>query len=148
MNENYTFDNNAKDFRLYDESDNIVDKLAQIAYFIDTSLDLGYYRESSTTGLHLDEIEDLLVDLQDFLVVYEKVHDAKEAIEDYTDEEDIYGRGEMLYAIPKIAGIESMLEDIAEDLLFSVNRWFIHMCPPGTKYETRDGIKAFWTVYE
>lgn len=149
MIENYTFNDSVKDFKVYDEKDSDIDKIIQTAYFIETALDYDYYRESSTSGMFLSEIEDLLIDLQALIEVYEKVQAADEAITLYLNlNEDNYIRGDLAFAKPKIESIESMVDDIADRLVSNIDRYFVHLCPLGTKWMTKDGIKAFWTVYQ
>lgn len=147
MNENYILTHEVQDFKLYEESDSVIDKAEQIKYFLETCFTNDYFRESSVAGLNLDEIEDILVDCEEIIKVWEKVKAADEMIDTYLHEtEDRYLRGDLAFAIPKSQSILRMVEDVAEFIVERAETLFPYINPMGAVFATRNGIKSFWTA--
>lgn len=147
MNENYTFTKDVQEWEIFQSKDYVVEKLYKVQRFIEDALWQEKYREDSTSGMHLDEIEDLEHDLERFIDVYDAVTDASLELEDYTVEyaDDHIGR-ELMSGKYKMDGVETILEGIASKLMDQVQRHFIYLCPPGTEYEERNGLWAFWPI--
>jgi len=147
MKDNYMLTKDAKDVKLYEDSDFVMDKVQQVEYFLNNCFNLDYFRESSTSGLPLDEIEDILVDCEEIVKVWDKVKAADEMLDTYLHEtEDRYLRGDLAYALPKTKSVLWMVEDVAEFIIERAENLFPYINPLGASFETRNGVKAFWSA--
>ena len=149
MRENYTFDRNVKDFCIYNESDMDIEKIQKVQYFLEVCFTHDYFREDSTTGLPLDEIEDILVDAEEVVKLYDAVKAADSKVRLYLEEtEERYALGELAFALPKTESVLRMVEDIASKLVERTDNLFQYLEQPYSIFEIRNGIKAFWDTYE
>lgn len=146
MIEEYTFDEHVEDIVIFEESNNVFAQLEDIKYFIETCFEHDYFRESSTTGLHLDEIEDILVDAEEIIKVYKSLKHTQKTVELYLEEaESRYQIGDLVFALPKLGSVREMVEDIASVIVKKAKNSLQYLVPIGAVFEVRNGVYAFWS---